>query len=141
MLLALAIVLLVFPPRYSVVARYTFFRSSQKRAAAKTRARNGVFLFDTIDILFKLHVSKFTDYFLICSKIFCEDFGGVTYSVPEKYIIEFGGKIKETGKKDTFTCMCFGTNNDQNYEPITMKFIIHALNRMSNRPAKYHLRT
>ena len=35
----------------------------------------------------------------------------------------------------------FGTNNVYNYGPITMKFNIHALNRMSNGPAKYHLRT
>ena len=77
--------------------------------------RNGVFLFDTIDILFRLHVRKFTDYFLTCSKIFCEDFGAVTYSIPGKYIIEVGDKIKETGKKYIFTSMCFRTNNVHNY--------------------------
>ena len=66
-------------------------------------------------MLFKLHVRKFTNYFLTCSKIDCEDFGAVTYSVPENYIIEVGVKIKETGKKDIFTSMCFGTNNVQNY--------------------------
>ena len=33
----------------------------------------------------------------------------------EKYIIEFGDKIKETGKKYIFTFMSFGTNNVQNF--------------------------
>ena len=62
-----------------------------------------------------MYLRKFTDYFPTCSKIFCEDFGAVTYLVPEKYIIEVRDKIKETGKKDIFTSMCFGTNNVQNY--------------------------
>ena len=49
--------------------------------SSKTKERNSVFLFDTIDKLFGLHVRRFTDYSLTCSKIFCEYFDAVTYSV------------------------------------------------------------
>ena len=52
--------------------------------------------------------------FLRVQKYF-EDFKSVTYSMSEKYIIEVGDKIKETGKKSIFTLKCFGTNNVKNY--------------------------
>ena len=55
------------------------------------------------------------EYFLTCSKMFCEDLDAVTYSVPETCTIEVGSKIKETGKKVIFTFMYSGTNNVKTY--------------------------
>ena len=51
-----------------------------------------------------LHVRRFTEYSLTCSKIFCEDFDAVTYLVGTTLKLET--KLKKRTKKKYFILSC-----------------------------------